>query len=1223
MLQIKYRASKLLKIIALIICIYIYIPAQAQVVLNTPVIGNLDVKDPVSVKMTAGFKTTEGIHFSATVISSSTTTNITYNSVATIGSQTTLPSSGQNYIHVWTPLVQCTTTLPTTAEQLSEQIQYFDGLGRPLQNIDVEASPTGKDMVQLFEYDYVGREAKKYLPFTQLTTNGVYTDQTTAFSALNSFYTNWIQPGSSIEATPSYFAVTAFDNSPLNRVVQQGFPGESWQLNGHPQTYTYTANTAFDTWRYDNSDNLVTLHYNTNSLFVTETTDESGNVTREYKDMEGKVVRKEAVNFNKTTNTTEILRTLYVYDDFGLLRCVVPPLATAPTADASDQLCYYYKYDAKHRMTDKKIPGADWVYMIYDQRDRLVLTQDGNQRILISNLCTYSLNKWSYIKYDNFNRPTETGVYDAAADGFYQCLFRDALVAAVGNSINFPTTTIATTAYTKTFYDTYNFVSTLATPANYAFNNYIPTGFDSYNSTYTIGKITGSMKKVLDATNTSLYTVTYYDDYGRVIKTISDNQKGGREIIANIYNFSGQVVKTTHKHILPNASDIYTTYRYVYDHRNRLREEYLTVGANPATDQEVLISAIEYDELGRVKNEKLHSVNQGKFLQKQDYTYNTRGWLTSLNGGDLSTNGDNDLFAYNLYYDKINNNLKNSPLYNGNITAMTWTAQVPTQQPLQRGYKFIYDNINRLSTANYGDAGTTGWTNSANVYNMNLTYDVNGNITLLTRYDDQGVTSFNNVYHYLNNESSNQLSYLAANTSGKQAPGGGGGLQNYFYDANGNLTKDITKGINSITYNYLNLPENISLTLGRTITYKYDATGAKLRKEVYINNILQNDGTQDYVSNFVYDNNGVLLFIAMDKGRLVPYNGTYRFEYFLKDHLGNTRVTFTAAGDGVAQVLQEDHYYPFGMTMPNLSYNAFTTNPSLGKENKFMYNGKELQSNEFSDKGLDWYDYGWRNYDPFTGRFWTIDRFAEKYHWMTPYHYGANNPIKYIDVNGDSIATVFYDKNGKQLKDMPDEVYNMFRDEFGLEVGYNSETENLYFIGDVEDNIPSQSKTATTRLKTALTDKNKNYWKNGYLKFGHNLKTDFGGDVNEGAWVAGTAYINLASFNEDGSSIYFNYHSVPIRAHNLATAFEEEYLGHNYLNSSIDGGNYTLSKVNGEVNFYLRERGLPERLNYGGNGHNIYFGNTTIYKNTRELKNAVKQMDIGILKNNSYLEPVK
>ncbi len=136
----------------------------------------------------------------------------------------------------------------------------------------------------------------------------------------------------------------------------------------------------------------------------------------------------------------------------------------------------------------------------------------------------------------------------------------------------------------------------------------------------------------------------------------------------------------------------------------------------------------------------------------------------------------------------------------------------------------------------------------------------------------------------------------------------------------------------------------------------------------------------------MYENNQ-LQFILTSEGRIMMQNnGTYEYQYFLKDHLGNTRITF----DENLNILQEDAYYPYGMNIAGLSYS------DASPENRYKYNSKELQD----DFGLDWYDYGARFYDPQIARWHSVDPKAEEMNTWSPYNYSFNNPIKFIDPTG-------------------------------------------------------------------------------------------------------------------------------------------------------------------------------------------------------------------------------
>ncbi len=307
---------------------------------------------------------------------------------------------------------------------------------------------------------------------------------------------------------------------------------------------------------------------------------------REYTDKEGHTILKrvQAVKGSQLNNSSEWASTYYIYDDFGLLRFVVQPelskkLATDASVNPSQQeldtWAFQYKYDGRKRMTHKKVPGADWVYMVYDDRDRLVLTQDGNQR---------KKYEWTFTKYDALNRPVVTGTYlnsstqevmQAYLPNFYDpqkpspAPMFETFTTAAGNvhgydNKSFPNDPQWISEYlTVTYYDDYGFKALFNDPENeYKPNQVSPvtslTGTYSQAANENLlvkGQVTGSKVKVLGQGN-YLLNVTYYDDKYRAIQTVSDNNLGGKDRTTNVVDFVGKVLATKTDHAIISANTL-------------------------------------------------------------------------------------------------------------------------------------------------------------------------------------------------------------------------------------------------------------------------------------------------------------------------------------------------------------------------------------------------------------------------------------------------------------------------------------------------------------------------------------------------------------------------------------------------------------------------------------------------------------------------------------------
>ena len=143
----------------------------------------------------------------------------------------------------------------------------------------------------------------------------------------------------------------------------------------------------------------------------------------------------------------------------------------------------------------------------------------------------------------------------------------------------------------------------------------------------------------------------------------------------------------------------------------------------------------------------------------------------------------------------------------------------------------------------------------------------------------------------------------------------------------------------------------------------------------------------DYIGDFIYHNNKFSRY-NWGNGYIVPAGSSsgYAYRFYIRDHQGNNRLVTTSTG----AVKQTTHYYPDGVTHDK----------STGQgEQVYKYSGKELDRMH----GLDWYDYGAREYDPTTGMFTSMDPLCEKYYNVSPYAYCAGNPVRYVDPDGRTI----------------------------------------------------------------------------------------------------------------------------------------------------------------------------------------------------------------------------
>ncbi|SEN89599.1 RHS repeat-associated core domain-containing protein [Chitinophaga rupis] len=885
-----------------------------------------------------------------------------------------------NYIRIWEPSMPTSdpaaVSASTDVNAVKQSTQYFDGLGRPLQTVTKALTPGGKDQVAPVVYDAYGREQYKYLPYVPKsgnTSDGKF--KTDPFNGQKAFYQDaTLVPGAVGETI--YYGQTEYEASPLNRVLKTYAPGNSWAKGNSrgdkPVELQYQVNTTADgvrIWSITTSvipTGATNQVYTAGQLYKNITKDERGLRVVEFKDKEDRVVLKKVeLTAGSADGHTGWLCTYYVYDDLGNLRCVIPPKAVGIIssswvidATTAKELCFFYRYDGRNRMIMKKVPGADSTEMVYDVRDRLVFTRDGNLK---------GKNQWMVTFYDGLNRPTMTALYNSSAtrdalqttmntatsntqsisytfpgvadmvvanhdgrpeyeatnsitfdNGFDSGT--DDMLAEINPSANQGITSItvtnplpnipasALTPLTYTFYDSYTFTGKQDPVNDFLKPQYSGSSYAEVitsTSNMTKGLVTGSKVRVL-GTDQWLTSTIYYTDKGRTLQTISDNVSGGKDVVTSLYDFSGKLLSTFLRHSnIKSGVTANTTVmtQNLYDPAGRLKtiKKQINDIGTPKT-----IAENTYDELGQLKSKRLGVVTTTQ-LETLNYEYNLRGWLKSINKGFVTAAGSStNWFGQELSYDYgfVTNQ------YNGNISGNKWKSK---SNGIQRAYGYNYDNANRLTVADYSqqNSGSTTWTKDQMDFSVSgITYDANGNIGTMTQKGmaNGAITTIDQLtYGYKNTNASNKLATVVDPSSTATAKlgdfiNGTNTGDDYEYDVNGNLISDANKGITNISYNHLNLPETITITGKGSIQYQYDAAGNKLKKTVTDNTgTLAKITTTTYIGGFVYQNDS-LQFVSHEEGRIrtVFKNATpvsYVYDYFLKDHLGNVRTVLTEQTD--------------------------------------------------------------------------------------------------------------------------------------------------------------------------------------------------------------------------------------------------------------------------------------------------------------------------------------
>ena len=892
-------------------------------------------------------------------------------------------------------------------------VTWLDDFGREESVHQVGVTPSHKTLVSLTEYDGHGRVSKRWLPALATPQRVILPGLHTVTYLDAHVRPEDIMPGSS-EANlgdGAPYSEVIYDGSPLDRPLMEYGSGEAWRQAGRGILSEHMGNSAGDerlvchrieVQASKNDTSFVISSeglYPDGSLKVVSVTDEDGKETLTFTDRHGREILSRQVM--KEGGECQYLDTYSVYDGLDHLLAVIPPalsdrlsIGQSLDPEETERYAYLYLYDSKERVCARKLPGIGWIRMEYDDADRLVFTQDGEQR---------RRGESTFMLYDIHGRECVTGVcgHDIPTGNMISGFALAEYVGAGGALDGYAcsgVTLVSPQVMSAFYYDSHAFVDDFATglPDSLAmYGTHIPS---------LIGRRTGScLHEVSEGiSGKKVWGLVRYDGRGRVSHTEMSYPDGGWDTEDVEHDFLGSPVR---RHLVhrKGTETVREDLTYTYDDSERLLEvRHSLNGGTP-----ILLARNTYDELGRLSGTERGSND----ALSSTYSYNVRSWLTGIDGS---------LFKETLHYNELRSDRLGTDRrrFGGDVSSMEWRSGAGTGT---RSYDFAYDGLGRLVSADYGEYG-----DHVVGYGTSYSYDNMGNLLSLSREGDM-TSSLKGIVDNLS------MTYdgnrLASVSDSDQAPSVTGSADfrdgasmavEYTYDRNGNMTSDLNRRISSVSYNRQNRPARIKHS-GGTETFTYLPDGTKRERTV-----LGKDWSlsrTEYRGNLVCADDS-LKYILFDGGLIAMDGASPEYLFFLRDHLGSTRVVARSNGKAV----QVNHYYPYGMAYASgrMSGNA-EAHPVTGEggnvidgdleiggetggmelarpgaSQPYRFLGNEL----YTSNSLGLYDFSARMYDPALGRFLSVDPMAEGYRHLSPYAYCAGNPVVYADKDGQVIGRV-------------------------------------------------------------------------------------------------------------------------------------------------------------------------------------------------------------------------